>query len=134
MNKVMSKNIWTPDTNDSELIALYVKFEELYSKFNSIKIRITRFKIEMQNAEAELIKLNNNISNLKSKNSKIVSIKEFDLIKREKKLIKTFIKNRKECIVYDTTMLNEVEKNIKDIQKQIDARKKFTNVIPFRKR
>lgn len=134
MNKVMSKNIWTPDTNDSELIALYVKFEELYSKFNSIKIRITRFKIEMQNAEAELIKLNNNISNLKSKNSKIVSIKEFDLIKREKKLIKTFIKNRKECIVYDTTMLNEVEKNIKDIQKQIDARKKSTNVIPFRKR
>lgn len=130
----MSKNIWTPDTNDPELIALYVKFEESYAKFNTIKIRITRFKIEMQNAEAELMKLDNNINNLKNKNSKIVSIKEFDLIKREKKLIKTFIKNRKECIVYDTAMLIEVEKNIKDIQKQIDARKKSTNVIPFRKR
>lgn len=130
----MSKNIWTPDTNDPELIALYVKFEEFYAKFNTIKMRITRFKIEMQNAEAELMKLDNNINNLKDKNSKIVSIKEFDLIKREKKLIKTFIKNRKECIVYDTAMLNEVEKNIKDIQKQIDARKKSTNVIPFRKR
>ncbi|NBP13509.1 hypothetical protein EBU95_03805 [bacterium] len=134
MNKVMTKKIWTPDTNDPELLAMYVKFEELYAKFNSIKIRITRFKIETQNAEAELIKINNNINNLKSKNSKIVSIKEYNLIKREKNFIKTFIKNKKECIVYDTRLLKDVQKNIKIIQKQIDARQNITNVIPFRKR
>lgn len=134
MNRIMSKTIWTPDTNDPELIALYIKFEEFYAKFNAVKIRITRFKIEIENAEAELIKINNNINNLKSKNSKIVSIKEFNLIKREKKFIKTFIKNRKECIIYDTGQLNETQKKIETIQKQIDAKRNVANVIPFRKR
>jgi hypothetical protein len=129
----MSKNIWMPDTNDPELLNLYTIFESSYLKFNLLKTRIARFEIEIEKAEKEQEKLINNINNLKQIRSKIVSIREFNSIKKEIKLIKTFIKNKKECIIYDNKNLNQIQKELIEVQKKIDARQ-ANNVIPFRKR
>lgn len=129
----MSKNIWTPDTNDPELLNLYTVFESSYLKFNLLKTKIARFKIEIEKAEKEQEKLINNINNLKQIGSKIVSIREFNSIKKEIKLIKTFIKTKKECIIYDNKSLNQIQKELIEVQKKIDARQ-ANNVIPFRKR
>ena len=129
----MSK-IWIPDTDDAELIKLYISFEETFCKYRVIKTRIAREEIDLKNAEKDLVNLTNIINNLKSNKSIIVSIKEFKTIISSRKFFIKFIAEKKKSINSDILLLEQVQKNIDEIQKKIDARKNFTNVIRFRKR
>ena len=65
MRNKMSK-IWIPDTDDAELIKLYISFEETFCKYRVIKTRIAREEIDLKNAEKDLVNLTNiiNINNL----------------------------------------------------------------------
>jgi hypothetical protein len=134
MRNKMSKKIWIPDTDDAELIKLYISFEETFCKFRTIKTRIAREEIDLKNAERDLVNLSNVINNLKSNKSTIVSIREFKTIVSSKKFFIKFIDEKRKSINCDILLLEQVQKKINEIQKKIDARKNFTNVIRFRKR
>jgi len=134
MRSKMSKNIWIPDTDDTELIKLYISFEETFCKYRAIRTRIVREELEIKNAEKDLTNLSNIIKNLKSSQSLIVSIKEFKTIVSSENFFVKFIYDKKKSINSDILLLEQVQKTLDEIQKKIDVRKNFTNVIHFRKR
>lgn len=134
MRHKMTKKIWVPDTDDAELIKLYISFEETFCKYRIIKTRIAREEIDLKNAEKDLLNLSNVIDNLKSNKSSIVSIREFKTIVSSKNFFIKFIADKKKSIKSDILLLEQVQKTLDEIQKKIDVRKNFTNVIHFRKR
>lgn len=130
----MSKKIWVPDTDDTELIKLYISFEETFCRYRIIKTRIAREEIDVKNAERDLVNLSNVIDNLKSNKSPVVSIREFRTILSSINFFIKFIAEKKKSIKSDILLLEQVQKTLDEIQKKIDVRKNFTNVIYFRKR
>lgn len=134
MRSKMSKKIWIPDTDDTELIKLYISFEETFCKYRVVKTRIAREEIDLRNAEKDLFNLSNIITNLKSDKSFVVSIREYKTIISSRNFFIKFISEKKKSINSDILLLEQIQKTINEIQKKIDARKNFTNVIHFRKR
>lgn len=130
----MTNKLWIPGSDDPELIRLYVIFEEYSAKHTVVRLRIAHSESDLSRAEKDLIILSNGINNLKSDKIPIVSLMEFKTIVTSKKFFTKFINAKKKIIKHDILMLADIQKTIDGIQKKINDRKKFTNVIYFRNR